>query len=198
MVFEKILGNIHETEHAGKELDFVTIDWYDTRKRIHRMNSESGRDVKIRLNDETRERGLRDGDILSMDEATGEILYVKIPAEEVIVADIERIGMLTKVCYEIGNRHSPLYYGDNDRQLLIPHDGPMFEMLEKLGAKPRIEKRTLKEEKAISSKATASGHSHSHGEDDCNPNTINHTHTHGEEGHSHEHPHEHSHGHAHN
>jgi urease accessory protein len=45
------------------------------------------------------------------------------------------------VCYEIGNKHLPLFY-DKD-ELLVPYDAPVFRMLEASGFNPVRQQRKL-------------------------------------------------------
>ena len=45
------------------------------------------------------------------------------------------------VCYEIGNKHLPLFYQDDE--LLVAYDAPLFRMLEKAGYQIKAEKRQL-------------------------------------------------------
>ena len=41
--------------------------------------------------------------------------------------------MVAKVCYEIGNRHAPLFWGDQEREpLSLLYNEPMKVMLDKL------------------------------------------------------------------
>ena len=40
--------------------------------------------------------------------------------------------MTAKVCYEIGNRHAPLFYGNDEYTFITPYDEPMMVMLSKL------------------------------------------------------------------
>jgi urease accessory protein len=50
----------------------------------------------------------------------------------VIVVDVPSDSLIPKVCYEIGNRHATLFYGDNERQFVTPYNQPMLDMLNKI------------------------------------------------------------------
>ncbi len=63
-----------------------------------------------------------------------------------------------KVCYEIGNRHAPLFWGENDTFITI-YNEPMLLMLQKLhGVTAEKELKKLDFDQRIS----ASIHNHHH------------------------------------
>lgn len=63
-----------------------------------------------------------------------------------------------KVCYEIGNRHAPLFWGENDTFITI-YNEPMLLMLQKLhGVMAEKELKKLDFDQRIS----ASIHNHHH------------------------------------
>lgn len=48
---------------------------------------------------------------------------------------------MASVCYEIGNKHLPLFYYNSE--LLIPFDAPLYHMLSASGYKPVRQTRKL-------------------------------------------------------
>ena len=56
MIIEKIYGKLGETE---KNVDYVTIDWFERDKKILRKMTASGEEIGIRI-----ESTLNEGDIL--------------------------------------------------------------------------------------------------------------------------------------
>ena len=67
--------------------------------------------------------------------------------------------MVAKVCYEIGNRHAPLFYGKDALSFLTPYNEPMLQMFGKLhGVKAEKAVEKLDFDRRISSGA----HSHHH------------------------------------
>jgi urease accessory protein len=48
---------------------------------------------------------------------------------------------MAAICYEIGNKHLPLFLSDN--QILIPFEEPLFRWLEARGYAPVQEQRVL-------------------------------------------------------
>lgn len=67
--------------------------------------------------------------------------------------------MAAKVCYEIGNRHAVLLWGEEEQTFLTPYTQPVLEMLEKIhGVKAEVKEQALDFDKRIS----ASINSHTH------------------------------------
>ena len=162
MVIEHILGATSEEKYRGAKLDFVEIDWYDCQKKIHRKISRSGRDIAIRLDEETQHRGLQQGDVLLADGETA--VVVDIPAVKAIVAKAESPQQIAKICYEIGNRHAPLYYVNyTENYFAIPYDTPFELLFTKLGIAYEVKKINLDIRQRISGTADHA-HTHDHGE----------------------------------
>ena len=68
--------------------------------------------------------------------------------------------MIAKVCYEIGNRHATLFWGENAHTFITPYNEPTLTMLNKLhGVTTTVETISLDFSKAISSSINA----HTHG-----------------------------------
>ena len=68
--------------------------------------------------------------------------------------------MIAKLCYEIGNRHATLFWGDNESTFITPYTEPTLTMLKKLhGVTTNIQTVSLDFSKAISSSINA----HTHG-----------------------------------
>jgi len=185
LIIERPIGNISEAPFSEAEIDEVSIDWYNTHKRIDRLTSRNGAEIGLRLDAETVKRGLRQGDVLSFDGVTA--LAADITPCPCIAVRAENTAQLARLCYEVGNRHAPFFCGDDDMSFLLPFDEPMLTMMEKLGIHAKTVSARLLAERRIGSGA---GHSHSHGSEQ------GHSHSH-EHMHSHEHIHEHGHEHIH-
>jgi urease accessory protein len=65
---------------------------------------------------------------------------------------------MASICYEIGNKHLPLFY-END-ELLVPFELPLFRLLEAQGYDVKQDKRKLLQPL----KTTVSPHAHPGGE----------------------------------
>lgn len=132
MICEKILGTLDPQNPSGKTIEYVDMDWDEAFKKIHKKITDAGTEVGIRMDDSILTRGLQEGDILCEDDAR--IIAVRILPCEVIrvtVAPDHRF-MTAKVCYEIGNRHAPLFYGEEEDTFITPYNEPMLQMLSRL------------------------------------------------------------------
>ena len=118
IVCEEILGNVKDKEFSGCFRDEVEIEWHEAYKRINQKTTKGDREIGIRLGTEILTRGLRDGDVLYREGDT--VITVCVPPCEVIVIDVreDHARMACKVCYEIGNKHAALMWGDTKLQLL--------------------------------------------------------------------------------
>ncbi len=47
------------------------------------------------------------------------------------------------LCYEIGNRHLPLFYEGDD--LLVPYEVPLYNLLQATGYELKVEERKLRQ-----------------------------------------------------
>lgn len=137
MLVNQKTGNIHSFDVANRTIDFVLIEWYEANKRILHKTTQSGKEVVLKFLNET--QNLAEGDILFSDETT--IIVVNIQPCEAIIISPSTMSEMAAVCYEIGNKHLPLFYDNNN--LLIPFDAPIFKLLTAAGYKPKVENRKL-------------------------------------------------------
>lgn len=158
MLCEQVLGKLEDMDISGKNVEYVDIEWHEAFKKIHRKVTNKGREVGIRMDDSILSRGLFQGDVIYQDDNL--VVAVNTPPCEIIriVLKEGHEKMAAKVCYEIGNRHAPLFWGENDTFITI-YNEPMMAMLSKIHgvtAEKKIEK--LNFDKRIS----ASIHNHHH------------------------------------
>ena len=158
MLVEKVIGNINDEQFKNSNIDYVDIEWHEAFKRIHKKNTYKGTEVGIRMDDSILSRGLYQDDVIYADDE--KLVVVNTPPCEVIRVTLipGHEKMSAKVCYEIGNRHAPLFWGENDTFITI-YNEPMLVMLEKIhGVKAEKEVMKLDFDKRIS----ASIHNHHH------------------------------------
>ncbi|WP_026882585.1 urease accessory protein UreE [Clostridium akagii] len=129
MLIDKILGNIKDTNNATKDIDEIFVDWFDVDKKILKKTSKNGKDIGIKL---TKPSKLNDGDIIYSD--SKEIVIITIPQCEAISIRPKTMEEMGKICYEIGNKHIPLFL--NGDEIIVNYDEPLFKLLEKKGFKP--------------------------------------------------------------
>lgn len=132
MIIEKIIAHRDAfSRFEDYERDEVHLEWYELNKKVMRKTTQKGIEIGFRLdhNSET----LKDEDIIFVEGGT--ILTVS-------VKPCSCIGMLwhdnielARICYEIGNRHAPLFFSDSDENhtLLTPYDAPIAELLGRMG-----------------------------------------------------------------
>lgn len=136
----------------GFEIDYVQVEWYEVSKKILHKVSKKGIDVGIRFD---KEYPLKHGDILWIE--GNKALIVEIPECDCIALKPQTFIMMGKACYEIGNRHAPLFYKDDE--LLMPYDEPLLQALKKYGLDAY--KKSARLISPLGGEA-AHGHSHEH------------------------------------
>ena len=157
-----------QTLPEGIERDRVSLQWYEADRRILRKTSNGGRDIAFRLLKEGQR--LHHGDLVFLNDKLA--VTIEIEPSEVMVLSPQTLPEMARACYEIGNKHTPLFLDGNE--LLLPFDKPLFEWLAAAGFSPKRDTRRLNEQLRANS---AQGHGHHHHHD-------HHTHP---PGHRHEH-----------
>lgn len=159
MICEKILGNICDEQFQKYEQDYVDIEWHEAFKKLHRKISHAGREIGIRMGNDILTKGLMEGDVIGCE--AGVLIAVNTPPCEMIKISIEpgHPRMTAKVCYEIGNRHAALLWGEEPGTFLTPYNEPMFTMLNKMHG-VFAEKVMEKLQFAQSISGTVNNHSH--------------------------------------
>ena len=174
MIYTKIIGKLDDTGFQNKSVDYVDFEWHETYSKLHRKTSREGRDVAISLDDSILKIGIKPGDVFGVD-SDGTVIAADVLATDVLSVKLENADFYStsKVAYEIGNCHAPLFAGHEKNELITIFNEPMQKLLEGLhGINLKVEKRN---EKLNFSKQISSIVGHGHG-------------------HEHVHEHEHSHG----
>jgi urease accessory protein len=137
MIVQVKIGNIHSLEINNRMIDVLLLEWYETRKRIFRKTTPSGKEVSVKFLNENPE--LTEGDVLFEDETC--IIVVSIKACPCIVVQPKNMFEMASVCYEIGNKHLPLFYEAD--ALLVPFEMPLYKLLQAQGYQVQQENRKL-------------------------------------------------------
>ena len=156
MLVEKVIGNINDEQFKNSNIDYVDIEWHEAFKKLHRKTSQSGIEVGIKLDNDILTRGLRQGDVLAINEDN--VIAVNIPKDKALVVKVDDTHLVPKVCYEIGNRHATLFQGSSHNEFITIYSEPMKEMLEKIGANVTVEEIQFDFNKSISSSINAHHH----------------------------------------
>jgi urease accessory protein len=137
MVIKEKTGNLSSFDVGARSIDRIAIEWYETNKRIMHKQTQSGRKVVIKFLNEP--QALMHDDVLWCDEAFA--IVVDIQSCEAICIRPGSMHQMASVCYEIGNKHLPLFYSNDE--LLVPFEAPLFNMLSAAGYKPQQTTRKL-------------------------------------------------------
>jgi urease accessory protein len=156
MLVEKVIGNINDDKFKNSKIDYVDIEWHEAFKKLHRKTSQNGIEVGIKLDNDILTKGLRQGDVLAVNDDS--IIAVNIPKDKALVVKVDDNHLIPKVCYEIGNRHATLFEGNNHNEFITVYSEPMKEMLEKIGANVTIENVQFDFNKSISASINAHQH----------------------------------------
>lgn len=130
MIIEQIIGNTATHNIAKLEVDLLELEWFETTKRIQRKRTNSGMEVAVKFVREGQR--LSQNDILYQDAQKAVVVTIK-PCEAIVMTPKSLLEMGT-ICYEIGNKHLPLFI-QND-QIMMPFEMPMFRWLEASGYLP--------------------------------------------------------------
>jgi urease accessory protein len=123
MIIKEKIGNISNFQVGEKEIDYLHLDWFETGKRILHKKTTSGQEVVMKFLSENQQLG--QGDILYADETRIIVVAIR-PCESLIISPRSKFE-LASICYEIGNKHLPLFY--QDEKLLVAFDAPLFRLL---------------------------------------------------------------------
>ncbi len=151
MLIKKKEGNIATTDTSNKNIDWLLLEWFETQKRILHKKTASGKEIVMKFMEENPQ--LTYGDIIYTDDTTLTVIDI-IPCDAIVFYP-RTMRELAEACYEIGNKHLPLFY-ENDT-LLVPFDTPLFMQLEKNGYNAERTFRKL----IAPLKTSVTGHSHS-------------------------------------
>jgi urease accessory protein len=137
MLIQQKIGTIDSINSHNRPIDWLLLEWYETHKRILRKRTQSGKELSLKFLKE--DPALTQGDLLYEDEST--LIAVDIIPCNVIVIKPASLFEMAAVCYEIGNKHLPLFY--EAEEVLVPFEQPLFRLLSALGYTVYHDKRKL-------------------------------------------------------
>jgi len=123
MIVKEKIGHISNFEIGEKDIDYLYLDWFETGKRILHKKTTSGQEVVMKFLRENPQLG--QGDILYADDSRLIVIAIR-PCESLIINPRSKFE-LASLCFEIGNKHLPLFYQDD--KLLVAYDAPLFRLL---------------------------------------------------------------------
>lgn len=150
MLIKQKIGNLTTIDLQGRVIDRLPLEWHECNKRILHKRTASGRDVVLKFLGEG--QSLQEDDVLYADENS--VIAVEILPCEAIVLKPVNMYQMAYACYEIGNKHLPLFFEDD--ALLSPYDAPVYRQLVATGFEPQLQRRKL----LYPLRTTVSVHSH--------------------------------------
>lgn len=136
MIFREVLGNLRDMEITEKYIEKVQLEWYEADKRLLRKTTDRGTEVGIALSGARR---LKQGDVLYAE--SRKVIAVEVLPTETIVLEPRDMQELAQVCYQLGNRHAPVFL--DGEQVMVPFDQTVVELFNKLEIPVRVERRRL-------------------------------------------------------
>ncbi len=123
MLIQQKKGTLHNPAQSRKTLDWLVLHWHEANKRILRKNTKAG--VEILFKSLDKNPALTQNDILFEDDRS--IIAVEIMPCECLIIKPANMYEMASVCYEIGNKHLPLFF--ENETLLIPFEEPLYKLL---------------------------------------------------------------------
>lgn len=137
MIIKEKIGNLHSFDIGRRSIDRVALEWFEVNKRILHKRTQSGKEIVLKFMNGN--QNLTEDDVLWFDETVA--IVVDIQPCEAICIKPSSMPEMAAVCYEIGNKHLPLFYYNN--QLLVPFEAPLFKMLTAAGYEVKREHKKL-------------------------------------------------------
>lgn len=137
MTITSILGNTFNGFGAAQQIDYLSLEWYECTKRILHKTTHSGRSITLRFLQQPVH--FKPGDVIFQDENSSIVIDI-LPCKAMVINPSSEYE-LASACYELGNKHLPLFYENN--ALVIPFDAPVYKMLSSAGFNINIEESVL-------------------------------------------------------
>ncbi|MDB5221352.1 MAG: Urease accessory protein ureE [Chitinophagaceae bacterium] len=137
MLIQQKKGNINSLKLNNQSIDLLKLEWYETSKRILHKRSEAGKEITLKFLKENQE--LTEGDIIYQDSES--IIVIDVLPCAAIIIHPKTMQEMASVCYEIGNKHLPLFLQEDE--LLVPFEAPLFRLLLSAGYDVKEGKRKL-------------------------------------------------------
>lgn len=137
MLVKEKIGNLELFAINNRNIDYVWLDWYETNKRILHKKTIMGREVSMKFLNENPQ--LTVGDIIYEDDFS--LIAIEIKECDAIIVRPRSMHEMAAVCYEIGNKHLPLFYQEDE--ILVAYEASLFTLLRASGYAVELAKRKL-------------------------------------------------------
>jgi urease accessory protein len=123
--------------NPNSETIWIDFEWFETNKRIQHKTARDGKAFRFKFLQEN--PNLQQGEIIHQEQ--GKDYTVQILPCECLVIKPKNNFETASICYEIGNKHLPLFY--ESEELLVPFEKPLFRQLTAMEFEVYQEKRAL-------------------------------------------------------
>ncbi len=137
MVIKEKIGNLNFFALYNRKIDYLLLEWYETNKRILHKKTAAGVEVVMKFLNENQQ--LTEADVIYEDDFS--IIVIEIKECDAIAIRPKTMFEMASVCYEIGNKHIPVFYQQDE--ILVPYEAPLFNLLQSAGYDVRRVNRKL-------------------------------------------------------
>ena len=123
MLVKEKIGDINFFAISNRRIDYLLLEWYETNKRILHKKTMEGVNVSMKFLNEN--PMLTEGDVIYEDDFS--IIVIEIKECNALIIRPKTMFEMASICYEIGNKHIPLFY--QDEELLVAYDAPLHNLL---------------------------------------------------------------------
>lgn len=123
MLVKEKIGNINFFAINNRKQDSLVLEWFETNKRVLHKKTLAGAEITIKfLNENPR---FLEGDVIYEDDFN--IIVIEIAPCDAIIIRPKSMFEMASVCYEIGNKHIPVFYEDGI--IMVPFELPLYHLL---------------------------------------------------------------------
>ena len=151
MLVKEKIGNLKLYSILNRNIEYLWLDWYETNKRILHKKTALGREIVLKFLQEDPQLSV--GDIVYEDDIC--LIVIDIKECEAIIVKPNSMYEMAAICYEIGNKHLPLFYQEDE--ILVAWDAPLFQLLKAAGY--HVEKAQRKLSKPLKTSVSPHGKS---------------------------------------
>jgi urease accessory protein len=123
--------------NPNSETIWIDLEWFETNKRIQHKTARDGKAFRFKFLQEN--PNLQQGEIIHQEQWKDYAIHI-LPCECLVIKPKGNFETAS-ICYEIGNKHLPLFY--ESEELLVPFEKPLFRQLSAMGFEVFQEKRAL-------------------------------------------------------
>lgn len=137
MLIKEKIGNLGFFALYNRKIDYLLLEWYETNKRILHKKTVAGVEVVMKFLNENQQ--LAEGDVIYEDDFS--LIAIEIKECETLIIRPKTMFEMASVCYEIGNKHIPVFY--HQEELLVAYEAPLHTLLSAAGYEVAQGKRKL-------------------------------------------------------